>query len=326
MDLNDRRPQAVDEEAPGERGLRPSPDGRTALYWGTDGNYWTLDLVTGDEKNLTKGVATSFVNTEDDHNNLYPVAEQVEGMGQGWQIGCAIGRVGHVEGAHRWQRLTVNLHGQREEGSDPVPTALCVRQRSPRGRPRGRWRAVTDGAGGRGGGGEGIDLSKPLYVATYGEWTKKEGLSRVDPDKPGATTLFSEPAKFAVQKARDADVFLYTKQTFVDFPNYYVANPDWKGGRQITDINPQQKDYAWSAGTRLIDYKSDKGAKLQGALYLPANYDPTKKYPLLVTIYEKRSNLLNGYITPSETRAPDPTLYTSRGYAVTGSGHRLSGQ
>ena len=120
----------------------------------------------------------------------------------------------------------------------------------------------------------------------------------------------------ASQKARDADVYLYTRQSFTEFPNYHVFNPGFQWGYQITDANPQMKELAWSSGTRLIDYTNDKGVKLQGALYLPANYEAGKKYPLLVTIYEKRSQNKNGFVSPSETRAPDPTLYTNRGYAV----------
>ena len=45
---------------------------------------------------------------------------------------------------------------------------------------------------------QGIDLAKPLYVNTYGEWTKKEGVSRVEAGKTGATAIFFEPASFAV--------------------------------------------------------------------------------------------------------------------------------
>ena len=67
---------------------------------------------------------------------------------------------------------------------------------------------------------------------------------------------------------------------------------------------------------KLINYTSAKGDKLQGALYLPANYEPGKKYPMLVTIYEKRSNLANSYVTPNETSTPNRSIYTSRGYAV----------
>jgi len=125
-----------------------------------------------------------------------------------------------------------------------------------------------------------------------------------------------DDATFNFEKAKDADVYLYTRQTSVDFPNYYVANADFKGGRQITDANPQQKEFAWTSGVKLINYTSAKGDKLQGALYLPANYQPGKKYPLLVTIYEKRSNLANTYVSVNETSTPNRSLYTSRGYAV----------
>jgi dipeptidyl aminopeptidase/acylaminoacyl peptidase len=185
-------------------------------------------------------------------------------------------------------------------------------------------RAGAAGGGGAGGGGRfggagdaaGIDLTKPLYVATYGEWTKKEGLSRVDPGKAGATPLFFEDARYNITKARDAETYIYTRQSFTEFPNYWVFNPGFKFGYQITDANPQMKEFAWSSGTRLVDYVSEKGDKLQGALYLPANYDPSKKYPMLVTIYEKRSQNKNGFVSPSETRAPDPAQYTNRGYVV----------
>ena len=92
--------------------------------------------------------------------------------------------------------------------------------------------------------------------------------------------------------------------------------PNFTAGYQITDVNPQAKELAWSSGTRLINYTSTKGDKLQGALYLPANYEPGKQYPMLVTIYEKRSQGKNSFVSPSDTRAPDPTLYTNRGYIV----------
>jgi dipeptidyl aminopeptidase/acylaminoacyl peptidase len=174
------------------------------------------------------------------------------------------------------------------------------------------------GRGGRGGGGaaSGVDLTKPMYFGTYGERTKKEGISKVDPSRPGAQPLVFDDARYAFQKAKDADVYVYTKQTAIDYPNYFVANADFKGGRQLTDANPQQKEFAWTSGVKLINYTSAKGDKLQGALYLPANYEPGKKYPLLVTIYEKRSNLANSYVTPNETSTPNRSIYTSRGYAV----------
>ena len=287
--------------------MMASPDGRKVLYWGKDGHYWVLDLATGDTVNITRGVASSFVNTQDDHNNLYPPPIQPRGWAK--------------------DNSAVLLYDNWDVWKVPVNPAagraLSLTGDGRRTQVRYNRTYQFDAAGGGGGGGRfggpgtgGIDLSKPLYFGTYGEWTKKEGLSRVDPGKPGAQQLVFDTARFNITKARNADTYLYTRQNFTEFPNYYVFKDGFRDGYRITDVNPQMKDMAWSSGTRLIDYRSDKGDRLQGALYLPANYQPGKKYPLLVTIYERRSQNMRSFVNPSETRAPDPSLYTSRGYAV----------
>ncbi|HET9425115.1 MAG TPA: prolyl oligopeptidase family serine peptidase [Gemmatimonadaceae bacterium] len=283
--------------------LRSSPNGLRALYWGTDGHWWVHDFATGAQKNITKGVtATSFVNVEDDHNNIYPPSYQAHGwskdnasvlLSDGWDIWKV-----PVDGG-----TAVNLTGNGKKDQIRYRTINTTWTL-----PAGRRSPAAFTAG--------IDLSKPLYVNMYGEWTKKEGVARVEAGKAGATTIFFEPASFAVQKARDADTYVMTRQTFTEYPNYWLASADLKPVRQLTDVNPQMKDIAWSSGTKLIDYVSDKGDKLQAAMYLPANYDPSKKYPMLVTIYEKRSQGLNRFTSPSETRAPDPAQYTSNGYIV----------
>ncbi len=289
----------------------PSPNGSEILYWADDAQFWVMNTATGEKHNITKSTGVNFANTDDDHNNLvppprFPLGWAKDGsavlLSDGWDIWKVPTR-----GTGAATNLTVDgktkqIRYQR----------IYAFERSTGAPAAGR------GRGGRGGAGaaDGIDLAAPLYVATYGEWTKKAGLARIDADKPGAKPLMWDDATFNFEKARDADTFIYTRQTSVDYPNYFIANADLKGGRQLTDANPQQKDFAWSSGVKLINYTSAKGDKLQGALYLPANYEPGKKYPLLVTIYEKRSNLANTYVTPSETSTPNRSIYTSRGYAV----------
>ena len=290
--------------------LLPSPNGNTVLFWGDDAQWWVVDVASGQKRELTKGVPTVFADTSDDHNNLVtpPVAPI------GWSKD---GNAVLVSDAFDVWRVPVNGGTAVNLTVDGKKNQIRY-QRLYAFERAGRGGAAPAGRGGRGGGGfaDGIDLSQPLYFATYGEWTKKEGLSRVDPSKPGAERLVWDDAKFAYQKARDAEVYLYTRQTANDFPNYYVASADLKSGRQITDVDPQQTEFAWTSGVKLINYTSAKGDKLQGALYLPANYEPGKKYPLLVTIYEKRSNLAHTYVTPNETSTPNRSIYTSRGYAV----------
>ncbi len=117
------------------------------------------------------------------------------------------------------------------------------------------------------------------------------------------------------QKARNADVFVYTRQTSVNYPDYYLTDASFKNSTKVSDANPQQKDYAWSAGAKLIEYKGTGGKRLQGALYLPANYQPGKKYPTVVYIYERLSQGLHFYSPPSAAGF-NKSIYTSNGYAV----------
>jgi len=287
--------------------LLPSPNGKSVLFWGDDAQWWVVDVVTGQKHELTKGVPSVFADTSDDHNNLVtppvaPIGWSKDGNAvlvsdafDVWKIPMSGGSA-----------VNLTVDGKRNQIRYQRLYAFDARAG-----------AAPAGRGGRGGGStDGIDLSRPLYFATYGEWTKKEGLSKVDPSKPGAERLVWDDAKVSYQKAKDADVYLYTRQTASEFPNYYVASADLKTGRRITDVNSQQSEFAWTSGVKLINYTSAKGDKLQGALYLPANYEPGKKYPLLVTIYEKRSNLAHAYVPPNETSTPNRSIYTSRGYAV----------
>ena len=86
----------------------------------------------------------------------------------------------------------------------------------------------------------------------------------------GKTLAWGDEAYAGLLKAKRANVLAYIRKSPTEAPEYY------------TDMNPQKFDLAPSAGARLVDYTSDKGDKLQGALLLPAGYEPGKKYPLLV--------------------------------------------
>ena len=163
---------------------------------------------------------------------------------------------------------------------------------------------------------KGIDLSAPLYFSAFGEFTKKGGVGVIQPGTSGIQMLHWDDAHYqTVIKAKHADVYLYTRETPLDYPNFYASNAKLEGSSKITDANPQQKDFLWTKGVRVIDYTSDKGDKLQGALYLPANYQPGKTYPTIVYIYEKLTQGTNNYALPS-FNGFNISVYTSNGYAV----------
>ena len=266
-----------------------SPDGERLAYY-DDGDYKAYEFATGTTRTLTTGVAATFWDDEDDHNTVKPAAAPPVGWSRdggaflvrdNWDIWKL-----PLKGAA--QNLTAN--GKKDRIRYQARVGVPFRER-------------------------GIDLARPMFVETYGEWTKKEGLARVDATKGGATTIAWEDAKVDFRKARDADAWFFTRQSVEKFPDWYAADAGLADERRLTDANPQQKDVAWSSGARLITYACDKGDTVQAALYLPANYEPGKKYPTLTYIYEKLSQGLNVYPQPNATRYANPAVYTSRGYA-----------
>ena len=87
-----------------------------------------------------------------------------------------------------------------------------------------------------------FDLSKPLYLSAYGEWTKKAGFYRLDGGD--LEELVFDDARYGnLTKAEDADVAIFTRQDFENFPDLWLSDLDHESRRQITNANPQQTEY-----------------------------------------------------------------------------------
>jgi dipeptidyl aminopeptidase/acylaminoacyl peptidase len=271
-----------------------STDGTHLLYY-DDGAFFTYEFATAKSYPITKDVPADFINEDSDVNDKnppdYPIGWSEDGRSVFLNDGFDIWSVGvHGGGA---ANLTEN--GRKDQI---------------------RYRAIFQHDPDL----KGIDPSKPMYIPMYGEWTKKAGIGRLEKGKPGLTVLLWDDAGFAGPlKAENADVFLYTRDTYKDAPGLYVTDATFKAGRLLTDTNPQQKDFLWSSGSILLDYKMDPKSgmdkKLQAALFLPANYEKGKRYPTIVYYYEKMSQQLNRYAAPS-ANGFNKSVYTSNGYAV----------
>jgi dipeptidyl aminopeptidase/acylaminoacyl peptidase len=57
---------------------------------------------------------------------------------------------------------------------------------------------------------------------------------------------------------------------------------------KLSGINPQQPGDNWG-GAELVQWRTPKGHASKGILYKSKNFDPTKKYPMVVYFYEKLS-------------------------------------
>ncbi len=276
---------------------RSSPDG-TKLIYGYDGNYYSYDIASGEEMNLTGSLPVTFVDVEDDHNVIKPLENAL-----GWSSDSQ-----YVMISDGWDIWQIPVGGKAK--------AINLTENGRADQIRYQYRFTLDPDE------KGIDLSKPHYIRTYGEWTKKSGIARINPAKnglePGAENLVWDDAAIgSLQKAEKAAVYTFTKETFNQPEQIYIADANLTSPKVITESAPDASKYSWSAGTRLVDYVSDKGDTLQGALFLPAGYIEGKKYPTVVYYYEKLSQTKNNWVNPGFSGTGwNPNVYTSNGFAV----------
>src|SRR6185312_11505883 len=125
-------------------------------------------------------------------------------------------------------------------------------------------RAGGGGPGGRGGGAfggagndddEGVDLSKPITLSAYGEWTKKSGYYTLAPGGKPAPLIFGDEDISQASKAEHADRVIFTRQTFKQSPDYWVSTTGFASPKKVTDANPFIDEYKWGSKV-LVDFKN----------------------------------------------------------------------
>jgi dipeptidyl aminopeptidase/acylaminoacyl peptidase len=291
-----------------------SPSGRHALYQeGT--HWWSLDIATGARANLTGKIKSVFVNAEDDHPVPQRRAYGVAGFTTGEQSAIVYDRF------DLWQ---VNLDGSNPvrltRGKEDSTVYRCASEGG------GGGRGGRGGRGGFGGGarsapcsldGEGraIDTSKPLMLTATGEYNKKSGYATLTVGQPAQRLVWLDKSVTNLRKAEHADVYLFEQQTYSESPNYYVAGPTLRDAKAVSHTNAFQGEYAWGK-QELMDYTNKRGDKLQMMLTYPADYQPGRKYPMVVYYYEKLSQGFHQYVVPSDRATYNTSVFSQNGYFV----------
>jgi len=163
-----------------------------------------------------------------------------------------------------------------------------------------------------------IDPSEKQFLIGVNEASRAEGFYSLDMRKKDSPVRLTG-GDFSLGtpvKARKSSSIIYTKENFGLFPDYLLSDLSFKTEKRLTDANPQQKDYRWGTA-ELVRWTSLDGRELEGLLYKPENFDPKKKYPMIVNFYEKSSTELNRHRIPEPGRSTiDYHYYTSHGYLI----------
>jgi dipeptidyl aminopeptidase/acylaminoacyl peptidase len=275
-----------------------TPSGKQWIYW-KDLKFNAYDFASGKSTVLGGATAPSFIDTEDDH----PGPKTAFGVSGYTKDGA------NLIASHRYDlwllpldgsagRVLTNAAGNRREirlrlvRTEQIDAAAPRADRDPRV----------------------YDLARPVTLSAYGNWTKKAGFYELANGQMKELTYedaaFSNPVK-----AAKADRYMFTRQTFAEYPDIRVGSYGFKNGKKISDANPQQAEFLWGHRV-LFDYKLKDGTRAQGILALPDDYKTGEKRPMIVSFYEKYSQDMHRYAPPAFITGMGslPTEAVTKGY------------
>ncbi|MFB6317021.1 alpha/beta hydrolase family protein [Saccharicrinis sp. FJH54] len=277
----------------GVNSVNISPDENFAVYFQpSDSNYYVTDIKKGSSQVLNTGIPTMLVNEEND----IPDDPGNYGIG-GWSK--------NDDKVYIYDRYDI---WEVDPKGKSAPVNLTKGRQS---RTRYRFIDLEKDQ-------EYIDPVKLQLLNVFNEKTKDAGFANLDLQRyEGPEDLvynakyYSNPAK-----ADESEIMYYTQQDCNEYPDLWICNRNMTVNQKISDANLQKDTFIWNT-VELVKWRSFNGDELEGLLYKPENFDPEKKYPMMVYFYERNADNLNRFnsIYPSYSTI-NKTLYTSNGYLV----------
>ena len=268
-----------------------SPNAKYAVYF--DGKDWnSYSVADGTTANLTKNIGVIFYNELNDTPSTpgsYGVA--------GWTKDDA-----DVLIYDRYDLWQVSPDGSRAKNlTDGVGRKSLTTLRYVRLDPKERW----------------IDPDKPMLLTAENQETRDSGFYRdkVNADAPPQKLLMAAKDFNNPTKARDADVLIMTASRFDQFGDVWVTNSTFRELKRVSNGDAQRAAYTWGT-SELVSFRNTDGVPLKGLLLKPDNFDPKKKYPMIVYIYERLSQGLHTFRPPGPGTSINASYYVSNGYLV----------
>ncbi|MBI5858732.1 MAG: S9 family peptidase [Sphingobacteriales bacterium] len=176
-----------------------------------------------------------------------------------------------------------------------------------------------------------ITFTQPLHFRTQNQETKESSLvvGAISENAPMMATIDAGKYSYSmVGKAKNSDNIIYAKENYIQSPDLYFNNNrvEITGSHskmkrveseiKLSFINSRQPNYLWGTA-ELVNWKAYNGKDATGIVYKPENFDPKKKYPMIVYFYEKLSDGLFDYKEPAPIRsAVNVPYFVSNGYII----------
>ncbi len=158
---------------------------------------------------------------------------------------------------------------------------------------------------------------KPDGIYFIAQQKTPSHLFRIDP-VGGKITRVSSPddlmaGGFSLTRSGDAIAFAAGSPTSMN--EVFVSDLRNFAPRKLTNMNEQAK--AFTLGTReVISWKSQDGTTIEGILIKPANFDATKKYPLLCVIHGGPTGIDRPVLLTPDARYYPADIWAARGALI----------
>lgn len=275
-----------------------SPDAQYAYWYNPkDTSWYTYAIADAKVTRLKQGTKVSFADEEDDHPND-PDAYGVVGWISSDKKILVYDRYDIWSFDPRGASAPINLTNGRAHRKVYRFVKLNPDQRA-------------------------ILETETIMLFVFDEVTKQSGYTQLNLKTMKRVDLIYGPARYAgITKALNADQFLFTKETFREFPDIWTATSKSKTGfpfataQRLTEANLQWINYRWGSAEP-FSWKTPEGKTVHGLFYKPDDFNPSKKYPMMVTFYERNSDDLYLHSVPFPHRSTiNKTMYVSNGYIV----------
>jgi dipeptidyl aminopeptidase/acylaminoacyl peptidase len=291
VSLADGKPQRVLEKWAG--GANMSPDGKYLIYFDREAGHWfSHRTADGARVNLTGKIDASFQSS-----NNTPSLPGPYGVA-GWTAGDNAVLLNDQYDV--WEVQLDGRNARSVTGGEGRKTNTIFRYRSID--PDERV----------------VPANRPLFFSATDERTRATGFYRkaslaasTAPEK----VVMLDKSFGALTKARNADTVVFTLSRFDEFPDLWLSDLTFRDMKKVSDANPQQASINWGR-SEMIDYINADGIPLRAILTKPEDFDPNKKYPLMVYIYEELTQGLHSYSAPNVATSINIPRYVSNGYIV----------
>jgi dipeptidyl aminopeptidase/acylaminoacyl peptidase len=147
------------------------------------------------------------------------------------------------------------------------------------------------------GGGDPVPLAAELDENLWSYWWTEAGIFvvawqgtdrrifKVDPESGGHVEFAAAPAQiWGLDFSADERMMLVNASSSTTLPELYLTDASNYVPVRITDFSDQLA--GWEIGTsEVVSWTSEDGTEIEGVLHKPADFDPSRKYPLLVVIH-----------------------------------------